>query len=527
MADEQNPEQQPQQTPAAKPAKRGKPWGYLVFAVLILGTFLVMVLKPDLPRSLFGGDPAKPEGLGDSPAVAGNVNGGALGERELEAALADLGSVNVAKPPPTAVKKPGDGEIGKPVPIAKPEDDAKAAQLLAEAEGAYRAMDWDKAESLARNVSRLTAKPATRDRAADIEQGAPLLKKVFKELNDRDELSRNFETHPSLIRLVKGGGDTLAVPIMQMEPPYNPVSDNPVGWVETQRKVGKVLLLVKGAKSFTPAEMQVDEYEIKPADLAAARATAQQGLSGRAARVEADKSVRRDAFVWYELGKFAYRNRLDDQVVRYLDKAIEIDPDLARNVREANAGMLFGSLVMHAKNGNKQQAASFMALIERRFKDTEQAKQARLFYEGKQAEMVAAAKEADRKRREEEAARLAAKIEAAKKKGDEAKAKEIAAVAKEAEAEEVFEEDPGAPVDASVASARKLRDQGRSILGEATNMPATDARNHKYAEAAKLLAQAKALYGKYMEKNKADSNAEAEMVETQKMWFTAQKMKTL
>jgi hypothetical protein len=187
--------------------------------------------------------------------------------------------------------------------------------------------------------------------------------------------------------------------------------------------------------------------------------------------------------------------------------------------------MLFGSLVMHSRNGNKQQAAAFMASIERRFKDTEQAKQARLFYEGKQAEMVAAAKEAERRQREEAAARLAAKVAAAKKQGDEEKAKAIEVAAKEEEAPE--EPTDSGPVDASVASARGLRDKGREILGQATNMPATDERNHKYAEAAKLLAQAKALYAKYLEKNKADSSAEAEMIETQKMWFTANKMKTL
>ena len=106
-----------------------------------------------------------------------------------------------------------------------------------------------------------------------------------------------------------------------------------------------------------------------------------------------------------------------------------------------------------------------------------------------------------------------------------ARSKAIIAAAKEDSTEEPPSND--GPVDASIASARGLRDQGRSILGEATNMLATDERNHKYAKAAKLLAQAKSLYAKYLEKNKADSSAEAEMIETQKMWFTANKMKTL
>jgi hypothetical protein len=521
MADVPTPDQ------AVVKRRRGKPWGYLVLSALVLGVFLTAVLRPDLTRGLLGGDPPRPGSPGDSPAVAGDVAGGALGDREAAAALADLGTVNLAKPPPL----PAAPDIAGPVagPVAGPTDEAKAAGLLAEAEAAYKAMDWDKAESLARGLAKSPARSPTRNRAADLERGAQALKRVFRELDERDELTRNFETHPSLIRLVRAGSETLAVPITQMDSPYNPVIDNPIEWVEAQRKAGKVMLLVKGARQFTPAEMAVDGYDLLPADLAAARAAALQTLSSRATRIESDKSVRRDAFVWYELGKFAFRHRLDDQVVRYLDRAIELDPDLARNVREANAGILFGSLIMHSRNGNTKQAAAFMASIERRYKDTDQAKQARLFYDGKQSEMVAAAKDSERRQREEAASRLAAKVAAAKKQGDEAKAKAIvvAATEDEPEAPPVEQAAETGPVDALVASARSLRDNGRNLLGEATNMPATEERNHKYAQAAKLLAQAKALYIKYLSRNASDSSAEAEMVETNKMWFTANKMKTL
>ncbi len=212
--------------------------------------------------------------------------------------------------------------------------------------------------------------------------------------------------------------------------------------------------------------------------------------------------------------------------MKHLDKAIDIDPLLARSVREANAGILFGSLVAHTKSGNKQQAAAFLASIERRYKDTDAAKQARLFFENKSAELVAAAKEAAQREREAAEAAKRERIERERKKGDEQKAKELEQ--QKPEEELVVEEEPGAPpVSAEIAAARQLRDQGAKILGEATNMPATDARNHKYAEAAKLLAKAKATYAAFLEKHKSDSAAESELVETQKMWFTAQKMKTL
>lgn len=523
MADVATPDQTPPQP--SKP-KRGKPWGYLVFAVLILAVLGIYIAKPDLPRQLLAGDPPKPDALGDGPAKAGDVSGKNLSERELAAERAQLGTIRTSTAPPLATAKPAAGTTVQAPIAAAPADEDKATQLLAEAEAAYVAMDWDKAESAARRLAGLSAKPATKGRAIDIERNAPALKRLFKDLADRDELSRNYETSPGLVKLVKGSSITEAVPITQMDAPFNPVTENPVAWVEAQRKAGKVLLLVKGTKQFTPSEMDVEGYEVQAVDQAAVRATVQQGLSSRVTRVLADRSASRDAFTWYELGKYAYRNRLDDQVVKHLDKAIDIDPLLARSVREANAGILFGSLVAHMKNGNKQQAAAFLASIERRYKDTDQAAQARLYYEGKAAELVAAAKAAAQREREAAEAQKRERIERERKKGDEQKAKELEQ--QKPEEELVAEEDPGSPpVSAEIAAARQLRDQGAKILGEATNMPATDARNHKYAEAAKLLAKAKATYGAFLEKHKGDSAAESELVETQKMWFTAQKMKTL
>lgn len=522
MADDAAP---PDQTPTGKPAKRGKPWGYLLFAMLIIAVLAVYIVRPDVPRQLLGGDPPKPDSVGEGPAKAGDIGGKGLSERELAAERAELGTIRTAAAPPA-------GAVKAPVAAAPTQaatggaDEARAVQLLAEAEAAYLAMDFDKAESAARKLAGLSAKPATKGRAADIERNAPALRKLFKDLGDRDELSRNFETSPGLVRLVKGTTTTEAVPITQMEAPYNPVTENPVAWVEAQRKAGKVMLLVKGAKQFTPSEMDIEGYQVQAVDQTTVRAEVQQGLSSRVTRVSSDRSASRDAFAWYELGKYAYRNRLDDQVVRHLDKAIDLDPMLARSVREANAGILFGSLVAHMKNGNKQQAAAFLASIERRYKDTDQAKQARLYYEGKQSELVAAAKAAAQREREAAEAAKRERIERERKKGDEAKAKELEQ--QKTEDEVVVEEDPSEPpVSGEIAAARQLRDQGARILGEATNMPATDARNHKYAEAAKLLAKAKAAYAAYLEKHKSDSAAESELVETQKMWFTAQKMKTL
>ena len=132
MPDETSPEQ-PQSPAPTRPARRGKPWGYLVFSVLLLGVFLAMVLKPDLPRQLLGGDPPRPADLGDSPATAGNVSGGGLGERELAAAMADLGTISLAKPAPVAAVRAPDAGTAKPVAAPAPgADEGKAAAALAE-----------------------------------------------------------------------------------------------------------------------------------------------------------------------------------------------------------------------------------------------------------------------------------------------------------------------------------------------------------------------------------------------------------
>ncbi|MBN8526617.1 MAG: hypothetical protein J0M02_14890, partial [Planctomycetes bacterium] len=72
MADDAAP---PDQTPTSRPAKRGKPWGYLLFAMLIIAVLAVYIVRPDVPRQLLGGDPPKPDSAGEGPAKAGDIGG--------------------------------------------------------------------------------------------------------------------------------------------------------------------------------------------------------------------------------------------------------------------------------------------------------------------------------------------------------------------------------------------------------------------------------------------------------------------
>lgn len=522
MADNANDQHQADPQKPAKPARRIG-WGYLVIALLAVGVLVLFVLAPELPRQWLGSTPPKPNGPGDEPVAAGEVAGGALAAKDVDTELALLGRVSTLNAPPAAPQKPVD--TGAPVKPADGgyADESKAAPLLAEAERLYRAMDWDKAESAASRAVALNAQPSTRGRAAEIARGAPALKRLFRDLDDRDELTRNFDTHPSLLRLNMAGRESLGVPLLSMDDPATPVLENPLGWVDKLRKAGrKGIFMVKGAKQFSKAELDLTSVEATEVDQAAQRRDLLATLDRKLMELKGDKEAQRNPMVFYEAGKFAYRNRLDDRVTALLDRALILDPFLNRTVREANAGTLFGSMVVHMKNGNKQQAAAFMNAIDRRYKDTDQGRQARLFYDGKSAELLAAAKEAERQAKEEEEARRKARIAAERAKGDEVAAKQIE--------QEKPEEEPAAPVAANVpadlAGARQAYTDGAKIVAEAMNMPATDARNKKYHDAAKILAKAKAAFSAYCEKNPADTAVAEELVACAKAHFAAVKYAT-
>jgi hypothetical protein len=387
-------------------------------------------------------------------------------------------------------------------------------------------MDWDKAGSSAARIAALDCKPQTRGRAAEIAHGAAALKKLFRDLDDRDELNRNWDTHPSLVRLVQGGRESLAVPIVSMDEPLTPVLDNPVAWLAKMKQQGRqASFMLKGAKQFSKAELDLANVDIQPCDQAALRAQLSQQLDARLAALRSDRALARDPGAWYEAGKFAYRNRLDDRVTEQLDHALQLDPFLTRTVREGNAAALFGSMVAHLKNGNKQQAAAFMASIERRYKDTEQGHQARLYFDGRTSELLAAAREAEQRAKAEAEQRIQARLAAAKAKADVAAVKQIEQDVQDDAATATASATADAPAD--LTKARELRDKGQKPYAEAMGMGATAERNAKYHEAASWLDQAKAAYSRYCEKNPKDDTAATEMIETSKMAFAAHKYQTL
>ena len=307
--------------------------------------------------------------------------------------------------------------------------------------------------------------------------------------------------------MISGGRDvTYAVPILGGDKDSQVVDKDPLGFIAAQRKVGAVNFLVRGSKGFIAAPLSDDK--IGAVTLVDQTAVRQE----KAAQLDSFRKgmvgpARLDPMAWYDIGRYAYQNRLDPSVVDALHQAVLLDPKLAQTVREDRAGLLFSHLVAHLQNGNKMQAAAYMAIIERKYKDTEQGRQARLFYDGKTSELLAAAKESQRKADEEEARRRDDLAARAKETNDQELAKAIAASKPEPEPA------PDLPVtitgSGDEASALALFEKGAKNCSDAIDKGNTPERDQLYGLAIKNLQQAVSLLSALAEKEKNPQKLEA------------------
>ncbi len=451
----------------------------------------VFLFVPGLPRRLLSNDAPEQPPLGDAPVAIGAV-GGDLPERQ-------------PRPDWSAIRQVPGGAFNAPIsthetksttPVGSAQalvDDTKAVELLAEAERNYAAMDWDCAANLAGRIAGLPSRSAIAQRADGIARGAMTLKRLFTELDHRDELRRNWDTHSSLLALDDNGRTELLVPLVSFEDPLAAVLDDPLNWTEGVRTSGSPgYFLVKTGNSFNKMHIVPKPGRLIRVDQQSLAAQLGHQLDRSLARISGDAEMRDDPNAWYEAGKFAYRNRLDARVTALLDRAFRLDPDLTTTIREGNAGALFGAMVGHMKNGSKQQAAAFMNQIDQRYADTRQGRLARLYYDGRTAELLTAAREP---------------------------APDIPAEAQ-----------PAAPVAAAaqdLARARQLCADGSKPYFQAMGMPATDERNNLYHQASTLLRQAKAAYAQWCTAHPEDAAAEAEAFEASRLEAAARKYATL
>jgi hypothetical protein len=494
-----------------RPSKRSGGGGggfWILIAAVVLGVAGVYIFAPDLPRQWFGTTKA-PADKGPEPTAPQQVKTDlAAKEHKVEDDL--------SKPKVTTTQvKPKVDEQPAPEKPKTFADEAKAQPILDGAHKAYLDMKWQKASTEARRVTTMAVSPQTRIKAQDIIAGSAAIEKLFAELDDKDELVRYYDTHPSLVLLKGGNGVSQAVPIMSIDDP-TPVESRPLEFIAAQRKTGKVAFLIKGKKDYIPSSLPADIVgEVTLADGATIMKEKQAEFETRLNRLR-NSNLAQDPLAWYDAGKFAYRNRLDSNVTEMLNQAVVLDQNLVSKVREDKAAGYYANVVSHLKNGNRKQADAFMAIITRKFADTDQGKQARLYYDGKNDDLIKAAKAEQEKRKQEELDRREAMKKRATDLGDE---KALAQMKQEPK-----QEPEDTALAATVASgdegkADALFSKGRDLYNKALDAGNTPERDVLYEKAYNELHAAQAIYSKLVEKNPNDTSLGLKLIECNKLHY--------
>lgn len=495
---------------AARSSRNGSGAVWLILAIALLAVAALVFLAPDLPRRLFGA-PGQPVDRGLEPET-----------RQPLALRTTANAKDKTSPDKTAATSDKSGAstnaTGKAPATPAPRiyaDEAKATAALQEARTAYKAYQWTTASSVALRVMSMDVSSATKQRAKDVLNGASTLNKLFSTLNERDELSRNFDTSPALVEVVFRGSTQLAVPVVSAED-ATPVDQDPLAAIERQRKTGKVVMMVKGVKDFMSFPYDAAAIEsVKLVDLKPIMENMRSALEQRIERVKSSPQIHQ-SLAWYEVARFAYRNRIDERVTELMDQAIERDPGLAGTVREDRAATLLGTMLVHLKSGNKIQAATYLAIIGKRFADTDSGKQAQAYYAGEANALVALAREADLRRQEAEKRRRDDRLARAKNLGDTKAEKDIAQ-----ETAQISEIDE-APVSGEESDAYKLMNDGAALCNKAM-MTEGVKRNEYYSKATATLRKAKALYASLVKKRPGDPVLQARLLECGQYSYLAMK----
>jgi len=315
--------------------RRGGGGGWIVLFLLIAGALGVYILKPDLLDSLIG--TSAPDELGDAPKQTVQTEGEArereerqdLPTRKLDAGELAGGSQQVDRSTP-------EDAAGRRQSQNVQQDDKQASEMLARAQDSYRSYEWDLARKQARRVLMLQASDQLRNQAEDLLDRAETLHELFEKLNIKDELQRNFETHPQLVTISNRGRDEHVLPVIGLHDKQVPQTDDPVGWIQDQlASQGKVTVI--STSGITTSLSSGELADIRAADHDAIIAERQRDFQARLARLKSSDRAK-DPLAWYEAAKFAYQNRLDATdaaaIVAYIqalnDGTIaEGDPDIS------------------------------------------------------------------------------------------------------------------------------------------------------------------------------------------------------
>jgi hypothetical protein len=508
--------QSTQKRPANRTYRRAGGGGFFFFLAIVISIIgSIYIFVPEIPRQLFG-TASTPADKGPEPTAPQSAKT-TLADKDNEAGQ------DTNKPELATASKPSVETKIEPKKIkTNTADDPRAVELLNKAQAYYTAMEWTKASAEAKKIAALSVSAGTGILAQDIVTGSAALEKLFRDLNDKDELSRGFDTHPSLVLLKTANATSMAVPIAAIDNP-TPVENNPMDYIAAQRKSGKVAFLVKGKKDYIPSILPDSAIgEVIAPDFAAIIQEKQSEFESRLNRLR-NSILANDPLAWYDAGKFAYRNRIDNYVTEMLNEAVVLEPNLISRVREDKAAGYYANMVNHMKNGNKRQAEVFMAIIARNFADTEQGKQARLYYDGKTADVLKAAKAEQDNRRELERQRRAAQLARAKKLDDQ---EAIARIEKAPSQEE--EQDKALIASAATGDEGKADaffNKGRDLYNKALEAGNTPARDELYEKAYKELHEARAIYAALVDKNPANEALGVKLLECNKLHYGAIKQR--
>lgn len=494
----------------ASPVRHGAGLAWLIIFLAVLVVAAVVFLAPDLPRRALG-LPDRPADRGPDPEA--KVVAKPVPRVDKAAVVAKPTAKPATTPAPVAA--PTTPKTSDPVPVKTYADEAAAGSILAEARNAYRAFQWTNASLAAGRVLAMDVTSATRQRAKDIKHGATVLERLFASLNDPDELSRGYDTHPCLVEITTRGSTSVAVPVESIDRPI-PVDKDPLAVIERQKREGKVHLWYKGRRSFSPVTLDAETIDlVKAVDLKPIIAQFQADLTARIEQVRSGDGATQP-LAWYEAARFAYRNRLDNQVTDLMDQALELDPGLMATVREDRAATLLGHMLIKLKDGNKPQADSYLAVINKRFADTDSGKKAVAYYAGETGKLLALEQAAEQRR----AAAEAARINAIRERENALGLKAATQVATRTPTSDTLDL---APVSGDELVADTMVEDGRKLCSKAIESSLGPDKNKLYKQAYEKLFKAKALYASLIKKNPGNESLQTRMITAGQYLYMAKK----
>lgn len=524
------------QTTSRKETQRAPRGGFgWLFLLLITGGLLALfVYAPHVITNL-GSAPRVPSQLGDQPLDTQDQSADVMTRDvaiEARSLAGDVSGLAQRQDDPVE-EAPSRPMIDDPVEESF-QDAARGQDILGRAEEAYASYRWEEARSLASSLRGLAVEPAVRLRADDIVDGTRRLEALFQALGTREELTRNLETHPSLVEVVQRGRPNRVVPIASMNEQEPLKLDDPVTWLREQlASAGEVAVLLESriATMLSAAEVS----EVRSAQVDDIIAERRQTMERRVGEFEADPELRDDPMAWYEAARFAYQNHIDDKVVDMLDRALLLSPDLAQTIREDAAQDWFARMIVAMENENRNAATGFMRQIQR-YEDTMVYAQARAFYDGNMDELRRAREEAMAQQRAQREAVRERQLQRAQAQGDDQEVERIQErerqqergprVASQGDGADTSRGDdrrgtPAPTGSGDMASANASFDKGMEIYQRAQSMGATRDRDQAYREARKHFLAALQVYSAAVEAG--DTSVESRMIQTNQLQYACMK----